>query len=105
MSRAYQTLESMLATKFGILSSLTPNSTAKMLIPGASDNALTALAANGLGLPQNGANGEGFMSFLQSPQSNPAVLIALIAMFIILWRMALLNVATMHMFQKLATKR
>ncbi len=105
MSRAYQTLESMLATKFGILSSLTPNSTAKMLIPGASDNTFTALSADGLGLPQNGANGEGFMSFLQSPQSNPAVLIALIAMFIILWRMALLNVATVHMFQKLATKR
>jgi hypothetical protein len=101
MSRAYRELESMLATKFGIISSLTPNSTAKSLIPGASDSSLTT---TGLVLPSNGLEGEGFMSFLQSPQSNPAVLIALIAMIIILWRMALLNAMTLHMFQRLATK-
>jgi VAD1 Analog of StAR-related lipid transfer domain len=100
MSRAYLTLESMLATKFGISSSLTPNSTAKSLIPGATDIATTM---NGLNLP-NTTDNEGFLSFLQSPQSNPAVLIALIAMFIILWRMALLNAMTLHMFQRLATK-
>jgi hypothetical protein len=102
MSRAYRTLEDMLATKFGILSSLTPNSSAaRMLIPGAAD---TTITDTDLGLPNSDVGNEGFMSFLQSPQSNPAVLIALIAMFIILWRMALLNTITLHMFQKLATK-
>lgn len=101
MTRAYNILESMLATKFGILTSLTPNSAAKTLIPGASDATLTT---NGVVLPHGDAENEGFMSFLQSPHSNPAVFIALIAMFIILWRMALLNTMTLHMFQKLATK-
>ena len=98
MSRAYRTLESMIATKFGISSSLTPNSTAKTLIPGTTE---LASSTHGLVLPEGDV---GFMSFLQSPQSNPAVLIALIAMFIILWRMALLNTMTLHMLQRLATK-
>lgn len=101
MSRAYCTLEGMLATKFGIITSLTPNSAAKMLIPGASD---TTSSTNDLLLPNGDAGNEGLLSFLQSPQSNPAVLIALIAMFIILWRMALLNTMTLHMLQRLATK-
>ena len=41
----------------------------------------------------------------QSSQSNPAVLIVLVAMFIIMWRMALLNALTMQIFQRMAAAK
>ena len=95
MGRAYRILESLLAAKFGIVSSATPGSIA---VVGGSSTVETGVAAVE---SSSGGVSSGSLSFLQSP-TNPAVLIMVLAMFIILWRMAMMNTMTMQVIKRLA---
>lgn len=91
MERAYRILETTLADNFGILRSETPGSTAVVVEP----------TAAVISKPRD----TGLAGLFQTSQSNPAVLIVLVAMFVIMWRMALLNTLTMQVFQRLAAAK
>jgi len=87
MSKAYATLKTLLETRFGVVaSSATPN------------------LAVGLPGPATDAS-SGIMSFLQGSQvANPAALVVMVAMFVLLWRMAMLDALALQVLQRLAQR-
>lgn len=95
MERAYRILETSLAGNFGILRSATPGSTAVVAEP-------TAAVVS---RPRDTSDSGGLATFFQTSQSNPAVLVVLVAMFVIMWKMALLNTFTMQAFQRIAAAK
>ena len=101
MRRAYVTLESLLTTKFGILRTATPESMVGALATTTTQIIATGVSSSGGGLGFGGEAPENsVLSFLHSSQSNPAVLIMMVAMIVVIWRMAFLNTLTGQVFQR-----
>ena len=81
MTKAYATLQTLLATRFGVKE-------ASVVAP-------AAPAA---------ADAGSLLSYLQTPQSNPAVMVMIVAMFVLMWRMALLDTLAIQMLRRLAQR-
>ena len=100
MQRAYKTLETILGDTFGILSSLTPDSGyTTSTTSGKATTSLTSVAGDKTSLSDDQAGA----LFPGQPQFNPAMLIVVIAMIVLMWRMAMLNSVTMHILKKATT--
>jgi hypothetical protein len=83
MSKAYASLRTTLENRFGVV--------------------MTEAVPIVVSRPEDGSGG--FLALLQSPQANPAMIVLLLAMFVIMWRMALLNTLALQVLQRVAVMR
>lgn len=93
MSKAYKTLLASLSERFGVMEASTQDSLdtpSQSAVMRSNQNPIRPAA-------------ESFLALLNSPQTNPAVVVVMIAMFVLMWRMALLNSIALQAFHRIAT--
>jgi len=86
MTKAYGTLQTMLESRFGVV----PPSP-------------VAVPASLLG-NKPAEDGATSLFFQHAPQVNPAVLVVVLAMVVLMWRMALLDTLTMQILRHVAQR-
>lgn len=94
MSKAYKILLASLSERFGVMGASYQTTSQEDSAP-----------QSGTMTPLNAIRpaADGFLAVLNSPQASPAVMVVMIAVFVLMWRMALLNSIALQAFHRIAT--